>query len=62
MAQFTKEFKEETIRAYCDFLDEIYPSINLGGYDRDYSYVLRIVDPIMFHIGLSDWVGERDEA
>ena len=42
---------------YCDFLDEVYPNLEIAGM-RGYltSNVLRKVDPTAFRCGFADWL------
>lgn len=41
--------------AYDEWLDDIYEPVNIGGYTYLTSVALRLVDPIAYRVGRSDW-------
>ena len=47
---------------YCDFLDDVYPSLEIAGI-RGYltSSVLKEVDPTAFRCGFADWLDAECE-
>lgn len=59
--------KEKSESEYIDYLNEIYGEVKICGMAFDSGYVLKELDPIAFHCGLSDmpilWAcGECDKV
>lgn len=45
----------ETVAAYDELLDDVYPHVEVGGYDWNPSDVLAKMDPIAYKCGWADW-------
>lgn len=45
---------EYTDDEWIEYLDEIYPEVNVCGYYYSSGYLLKLIDPIAFDIGKSD--------
>ncbi len=46
----------ELDEAFDEYLDEVYGTINVAGYDYDTSYVLREIDPIAYRCDKNDYI------
>lgn len=46
----------EAYEAYDDMLDETNGPVKIGELEYSTSRVLRVVDPIAYRVGLSDWL------
>lgn len=46
---------------YQDFLDEVYGTVKIGGYEYSTSSALREVDPVAYRCGFSDWLDSELE-
>lgn len=55
MIDFLTEY--EATDRYIDFLDENYGTVQICGGTYSASHALRMIDPIAFRIGLSDFIG-----
>ena len=53
--------EHEAYEMYDEMLDETQECIKVGGVERDYSYVLKNVDPIMYRCGFSDYISHLEE-
>lgn len=47
--------------AYDEFLDEVYGDVTIGSYTYPTSVALRLVDPIAYRIGASEFDAALDE-
>ena len=45
---------------YADMLDDVYGTVEICGMDYSASHALKLVDPVAFRVGFSDWTAERD--
>src|SRR5699024_9808202 len=45
---------------YDEFLDEVYPMVEIGGCQYYPSTVLEKVDPVAYRCGFSDWADDQD--
>lgn len=48
--------ERELEQRYCDFLDEVYGTVKIAGYEYDTSRALAELDPTAFRCGFSDWL------
>lgn len=46
----------EAIGRYRDYLDEIYPVVQIGELHYSVSHALEQIDPIVFWCGFNDWI------
>ena len=53
--------EHEAYDMYDQMLDECHECIKVGGVERDYSDVLKHVDPIMYRCGFSDYMSSLEE-
>lgn len=44
---------------YRNFLDEIYPAVELGSLTFDASKIIEELDPIAFRVGMADYASEQ---
>jgi hypothetical protein len=47
---------------FADMLDECYGAVTLMGHEYDHARALREVDPILYHIALSEYMDEFEEV
>ena len=52
--------EHEAYEMYDEMLDD-HEGVKIGGVIREYSHVLRKVDPIMYRVGFSDYVSHLEE-
>ena len=45
---------------YVDMLDDVYGEVEICGLSYSASHALKMVDPVAFHVGFSDWASSRD--
>ena len=45
---------------YADMLDDVYGEVEICGLSYGASYALKMVDPVAFRVGFSDWTSSRD--
>ena len=45
---------------YADMLDDVYGEVEICGLAYSASHALKMVDPVAFHVGFSDWASCRD--
>ena len=54
------EYSDES--EYADMLDDVYGEVEICGTSYFASYALKLVDPVAFRVGFSDWASERDPS
>lgn len=47
--------EREALKLYDDFLDEVYGTIKICGYDYDASLALKLVDETAYNCGFADF-------
>lgn len=53
---------------YEEFLNDVYDTVTIAGYEYDHGRAARMVDPIAFRVGVSDYMSsieadlEEDDA
>lgn len=45
-------------QAYDEWLDEVYGDVQIGPYEYSTARALRLVDPIAYRTGFSDWLDD----
>lgn len=45
---------------YDNWLDELYGTVNVGGYEYTTSHILAEVDPVAYRVGRTDFIGSVD--
>ena len=53
--------EHEAYERYDEMLDEGHEGFRVGGVWRDYSHVLKSVDPIMYRCGFNDYTSHLEE-
>ena len=54
-------YKFEAVEEYREFLDDMYPAVTVAGILFYASTVLKECDPIVFDIGLDEWIVQNVE-
>lgn len=57
-----KIYKELTDEEYESYLNEIYPTVNVCGYEYDPGRALRLLDPIAFNVGKREHENNQEEV
>ncbi len=52
--------EHEAYEMYNEMLDD-HEGVNIGGVIREYSHVLKSVDPIMYRVGFNDYISHLEE-
>lgn len=46
---------------YRDYLDEVWPEVQVGPYTYGAGQALYDLDPIAFRVGMADWLAEKED-
>lgn len=52
----------ELTQQYDEFLDEIYGTVKIAGYEYNTSQALKEVDPIAYSVGMNDYEASLEEV
>ena len=47
--------EQEALSQYDDFLDDIYPTCQIAGYEYSTSRALKEIDEVAYRCGFNDW-------
>lgn len=51
----------ELAQRYDEFLDEVYGTVKVAGYEYNTSQTLKEVDPIAYRVGMNDYESSLEE-
>ena len=46
-------------KRYNEYLDEVYETVSICGYEYDASHALKMVDPTAYGVGFNDWLSSE---